>query len=325
MNTHFCVMPIDIIQSISQPLQLEENSVKPKLWNESRMLRLPHPRTGLPSLFLPSESEKASTVLEIQAVAPPDERSWMTGEEIVADGRLLIMTPVDPSFLLLPILQVTQPTDESLAQFKPADDLFDEAAGKFEPASESESDKASSSNSQDILEFCSLSYVRRCLRHVCETKEITPELTVYRYSQSKVLEYMRAKVAHLSTSEKFAASQTVIRNLARDGLMEDGKEELLSLGRLRAACDMISQYLPSVTRDALVNSYDFAILQTQLNINKEEAMANAVSSASKLQAKGQKAVPDKKRKAPKPSFGVEKLKKANTTGMSKLSSFFNKA
>lgn len=66
------------------------------------MLRLPHPRTGenisrlfqlneihssmpgLPSLFLPSESENASTVLEIQAVSPPDERSWMTGEEIVA-------------------------------------------------------------------------------------------------------------------------------------------------------------------------------------------------------------------------------------------------
>lgn len=72
-------------------------------------------------------------------------------------------------------------------------------------------------------------------------------------------------------------------------------------------------------------SASFVMLQTQLNINKEEAMANAVSSASKLQTKGQKVAPDKKRKAPKPSFGVEKLKKANTTGMPKLSSFFNKA
>jgi len=34
---------------------------------------------------------------------------------------------------------------------------------------------------------------------------------------------------------------------------------------------------------------------------------------------------DKKRKAPKPSQGVEKLKRANTTGMAKLSDFFGKA
>lgn len=91
---------------------------------------------------------------------------------------------------------------------------------------------------------------------------------------------MRAKVAHLSTSEKFAASQTVIRNLAKDGLMEDGKEELLArkfrfqllfsicwlsiclVGRLRASCDLISQYLPSVTRDALVNSYEYVDIYT---------------------------------------------------------------
>ncbi len=72
-------------------------------------------------------------------------------------------------------------------------------------------------------------------------------------------------------------------------------------------------------------SPSFVKLQSQLTTNKEEAMANAVNSSSKLQAKGQKVAADKKRKAPKPSFGVEKLKKVNTTGMAKLSSFFKKA
>ena len=84
---------------------------------------------------------------------------------------------------------------------------------------------------------------------------------------------MRSKVARLSSSDILAGSQTVIRNLAKDGLMEDGKEELLarklrfpfpirwlnffSVGRLHAACDLISQYLPSITRDALINSYEY--------------------------------------------------------------------
>lgn len=44
---------------------------------------------GLLSMFLPlewlgqSSSQPSSTLLEIQAVCPPDERSWILGEEIV--------------------------------------------------------------------------------------------------------------------------------------------------------------------------------------------------------------------------------------------------
>ena len=44
---------------------------------------------GLPSLFLPFESsgangEEISKILEIQAVSPSEERSWMLGERVIA-------------------------------------------------------------------------------------------------------------------------------------------------------------------------------------------------------------------------------------------------
>ena len=44
---------------------------------------------GLPSLFLPFESsgangEEISKILEIQAVSPPEERSWTLGERVIA-------------------------------------------------------------------------------------------------------------------------------------------------------------------------------------------------------------------------------------------------
>ena len=45
---------------------------------------------GIPSLFLPYESDRAncgtrkSSILEVQAVAPPNARSWFIGEEVVA-------------------------------------------------------------------------------------------------------------------------------------------------------------------------------------------------------------------------------------------------
>lgn len=57
--------------------------------------------------------------------------------------------------------------------------------------------------------------------------EITPEIVVYRYSPVRVLEYLRVKVVRLSAQEVFEGSRTLIRGLAKDGLMEDGKEDLL--------------------------------------------------------------------------------------------------
>jgi len=49
---------------------------------------------------------------------------------------------------------------------------------------------------------------------------------VYRFSPSKVNEYLRKKVAHLETCAAFE-SRTIVRELAKDGLMEDGREDLL--------------------------------------------------------------------------------------------------
>jgi len=46
-------------------------------------------------------------ILEVQAVDPPASRSWfMDDDTVLEDGRLLLMTPVDPAFLLIPILRV---------------------------------------------------------------------------------------------------------------------------------------------------------------------------------------------------------------------------
>ena len=57
--------------------------------------------------------------------------------------------------------------------------------------------------------------------------DITPEITVYRYSPEKALDTLKAKVTRLNTAAVFEGSRTLVRALARDGLMDDGKESLL--------------------------------------------------------------------------------------------------
>jgi ribonuclease H2 subunit B len=98
---------------------------------------------------------------------------------------------------------------------------------------------------------------------------------VYRFSPSKVMEYLRIKVARLATPKVFEGSRTLVRGLAKVGLMDDGKEELLQgiihhilsvdrstliwrkAGRIRTACDLIAQYVPNSLWGMLMASYEF--------------------------------------------------------------------
>lgn len=104
----------DVLYTLSQSLDGENAS----FW------RLPHPRTGCPALFLPyiSREGQQQRVLEVQAVSPTNGRSWFLQEQVIegmfsfallldvfhirrSDGKLLLFTPIDPAFLLIPILQ----------------------------------------------------------------------------------------------------------------------------------------------------------------------------------------------------------------------------
>ncbi|KAF8070633.1 ribonuclease H2, subunit B [Lyophyllum atratum] len=327
MTTHMGVLPIDLIHALSATLEQKDASTA-----SLSFIRLPHPRTGLPSLFLPSETPSnaslpytQSRILEVQAVSPPDSRSWFLDEEVVADGKLLIMTPVDPAFLLIPILQAAHPNDGSPGTYRPVEDIFEDASVKLQlHATPGESDNSSPILCRDILRFGSLAGVKDALKHLCDVKEITPEITVYRLSLPKVLEYLCAKVTRLSALEVLEVSTTAIRGLAKDGLMEDGRETLLQVGRTRAACDLLGHYLSPDVRALLIGSYDFTMLDAYLQTIKDDAAA-AVVETKNGRTKDKATIGDeKKRKNTKGSQGVEKLKKANVNGMAKLSSFFKK-
>jgi hypothetical protein len=99
--------PEDVLDALSS--QLEQAGEVSGL----RFLRLPHPRTGkpqvhisfvtlcsyttmpgIPSLFLPyakpstSSSSHTHEILEIQAVTPPNPRSWFSGNSEVISGTI---------------------------------------------------------------------------------------------------------------------------------------------------------------------------------------------------------------------------------------------
>ncbi|KAJ3568865.1 hypothetical protein NP233_g5437 [Leucocoprinus birnbaumii] len=269
----------------------------------------------IPALFLPTEShddggEARSQILEMQAVNPVDSRSWFLENEVIADGKLMLVTPVDPVFLLLPILRSIKLPNDSPGPFRPADDILEEAALAVQEQYRTK--KEGQVSSEDVLHFVRLKCTKDALKYICDVKDITEDITVYRYSQGRTLEYLRSKVARLSEPKTLEISRSITRGLAKDGLMEDGNEELLKVGQLKAACDLIAHYLSPEIRALLYASYDFTKLDAFLKNAAADAMALAGPSEnikSKVAAKPE--TTDKKRKAAKASHGVESLKKAN--------------
>ncbi|KAF8315966.1 ribonuclease H2, subunit B [Amanita rubescens] len=322
MATYVCVLPVDLLDGLTTHVDHSAN-----------FLRLPHPRTGIASLFLPVKGPKdtagdISVILEVQAVTPAETRSWFLDNEVVSDGRLLLMSPIDPTFLLFPILQATNPPEDGYEHhFRPADDIFEDASLKIEERCGRHDDTSYDVNAQDILQLASLPCIKDALRRVCDMKEITSKIEVYRFSESKALEYLRKKVAYLSSPSTVEGSKTLLRNLAKDGLFDDGKEKLLEgtlLARIRAACETLSQYLPKSLGGALEASYDFGDLEKHLKNLRDEVIAPGNPKPKRESTSAAMQHEDKKRKN-KASQGVEKLKKTNVNGMAKLSSYFKKA
>lgn len=356
MSTHLAILPLDIIDTLTARLNQENRPPG----HATRFLRLPHPRTGVTSLFFihdqhaPDDTTKKSSILEVQAISPTNARTWFIGEEVVADGKLIVMTPMDPMFLLVYLLRVPQARDGSKGNFRPVQDIMEEVSTTIADASEKIAQKDPSLNvsADDIISFLSLDFVQSSIKRVCDVKAITDEITVYRYSHDVVLENLKSKVGRLSDPRVAEISRTLVRSLAKDGLMDDGKEELLELGRIKLACELLSQYLPRDILQELIASYDLSKLDAHVKTVRDEELALlAVAPDTRKRAKPAKSVAagdknqkrkkdtkatasadgnaadegdKKKKKDAKSSHGVEKLKKANVAGMSKLSTFFTK-
>jgi len=263
-------------------------------------------------------------------VEPPNARSWFNGDEVISDGKLLVMTPVDPFFLLIPIFRAIKQPDGSVGSFRPAEDIFEDAARHIAEASVTGATQDASMRVgvEDILKFAALECTKKAMKRLCDVKEITAKITVFRYSPEKLVQELRKKAATLSTPRITEMSRCLVRSLAKDALMEDRNEELLELGRIKLACELLGQYLPRDIHEELLATYDLAKLDAHVKslVNLELSLASESNAVTKKKG-GSATVSEgtkKRKKDSKGSQGVEKLKKANVSGMSKLSTFFTK-
>ena len=130
------------------------------------------------------------------------------------------------------------------------EDIFERACEHFTSKLKEESpgntDSTSSGTWEDILAFGETQIVRDAAARICDTQEVTPDLSVYRLSRSKVLAELQKKVDSLAnSSEQFEAApetlgQKYSRMIDRD---DKASEEEKLAGRRAVVCDTLATWL----------------------------------------------------------------------------------
>ena len=94
-----------------------------------KLVKLRHPKTDKSAVFLLSGDSHLHEVLTFSE----DHRSWFLGERVASDGRLYLVTRMDPLFLVLPYLAraerlvpLSQMLDDDLY---PSTDVLSNVAG----------------------------------------------------------------------------------------------------------------------------------------------------------------------------------------------------
>ncbi|CAG9107456.1 unnamed protein product [Plutella xylostella] len=267
------------------------------------IVTLPHPSRGEPTKYCLDDDH--SKMFEVVTFDEP-HRSWFIGDTVKSDGSLLICSPVNPIFLVLPRLK-----EQCSNRAVPLEDLL----------SEKGFDK--------IIDFIP------DLDKVADLKG-PADIKAYKYNEEKTLSWLEQRVRRVATVLKDknihvrsgAVSATFIASQV-DG--EAINEEFY----LKYAHGLVSEYLEDDLMEALEKRFNFTpeLVETLAKKRKSEAQSHSPNKKTKHDTSVEdlkessilsptQNLPDLKKQ--KPISAKEKARQKAASGTKTISSFFTK-
>ncbi|KAF9106362.1 Ribonuclease H2 subunit B [Mortierella sp. AM989] len=255
---------------------------------------LPSPSSGLPSRYVIQEGK----LYEMQMVDSEGLRSWFIEDTIQSDGSLYIITPMDPVFMCIPILDIARrQTSESEGRFLSLEDIF-------------ESDQYTS-----MRHLSQLDKMDQYLALICDVQDSA--IKTFRLDDSLVMTWLKRKMEVLVN--KFGSVTALTDSIAyTESLPEACRSEAITQSALR----LVSAYLSDSWATKLAAEYQFPELEKLENRTQLPVISDFGKRSGMDLDEDPKT--SKEVKKPKMSAGQRKLAKASTTGMKPLSSFFAK-
>ncbi|KAI8337548.1 ribonuclease H2, subunit B [Chlamydoabsidia padenii] len=266
-------------------------------------ISLPCPRTGLCNTYL--YQQDTGHIYELSKVAEGRKTCWLVNNSVYKDGALYFITPIDPLFIILPIIanagQKTQSNETGL--YRTMDDIFTLDQDIY---------------TQSLQRIINTSTFSEQLSHLCDT-QAAPGMMVYRFNEERSLAWLQQKVDILV--QQFETIPQFKQSMIE--LDDDKKNDHC----LRESIYVLAKYLSSDWITKLFKAYP-GVTEDPVD-EQSEIVSDAVNNTSvddyfQLVAnKNQKTSSDaeKSKMKSKPST-PRSLAKVNTKGIKPLTSFF---
>ncbi|ORX89767.1 hypothetical protein K493DRAFT_410247 [Basidiobolus meristosporus CBS 931.73] len=263
-----------------------------KLECDPVLIQLEHPKTGKPARYLLQNGK----VCEVQKIDSEGTHSWFIDNTVQQDGSLFFFTPVDPLFLLIPILEAAREEKSgSEGVFRQLDDVLGETSYRH---------------------IAELPGIMEQLKNICDYKVIIDTVQVYRLNNEKVLAWLKRKV------EMILDHFSSLPGLSQQILFLDSEtltEEQRQILKRRVIVQTLSDYLNAAWQDRLMSAYNFEEIA---KIENAASMSAVDSPADYIKRATPKEVVETKK--PKLTQTQKKLAKVNTKGMKTMDSYFKK-
>ncbi|KAI9353877.1 ribonuclease H2, subunit B [Obelidium mucronatum] len=284
------------------------------------LVPLPHPRTGEAVYFALSPQ----SLLQVTRHAT-EKRSCFVGDNVLQDGSFLVMTPFDPLFLLLPLLdnpsssmgedEDALPPSKKAKANDPKESLPKRRFEQLENILHSE-------KFPQLSEVADIEGLEQKLSKICDIDSTIPGMTFFRLNDEKTKVWLLEKSSKLL--EKYDSYDLLkVNGQWESGLSEDEKKEHQKSMIFKLICEVVA---PGKWQDCLKEVMGLNTVAGQTALNGPTGGGKAVYSDPRI-APPAPIAGNKKgdtKKAPNKPSKPSTKKAVSTKGMAPLTSFFTK-
>ncbi|KAI9014475.1 ribonuclease H2, subunit B [Phycomyces nitens] len=228
--------------------------------NDLLPIKLPCPKSGNWITYLYNDDNQ---LFEIQQVAAGRKTCWMIDSVMHKNGTFRLMTPMDPLFIALPLLEQAREDDNNNGTFRRLEDIF----SSENILKDTDEDTFTIEKSTGLHQLSDIVGIKQGIAHLCDTQDVGQgAFFVYRFNDKKALEWLRKKVDAIV--ENFSRIPTLVDSVQDE---MESKEENIAVFQ-RESINILTRYLKQSWRQKLLDSYNLADTSKIIDQNAQQSI-----------------------------------------------------
>eukprot|EP01135_Chromosphaera_perkinsii_P007649 Nk52_evm105s914 gene=Nk52_evmTU105s914 len=218
-----------------------------------KLTQLRNPRTGKGSLYGLSAKDDLVSVFEVQRASNEKGGSLFIDDDVISDGSIAIMTPIDPLFLVFPSLSIANAKN---SMFTTLDNIV------------------ADDREFDYSFLCSCKGFQEQLKHLCDFKE-SDDIIAFKLNRDKYLAWLTAKVNCIKDIIRAKGIRTTVGCASSSDFIESDMAKHEDF--LRAALEIVCGYVDKETEAQLFSTFNMGhvVMNTKPVVKRDTSTCTA--------------------------------------------------